>query len=201
MQLFYSEASPYARKVRVMLLELGLEAELTDCNPLQAGKDYLELNPLGKVPCLMTDQGALFDSDVIVDYLISLKLDKDPSDLNIQSNDWSKKVLYSAASGLLDIAVDRRKELALRNENERSKFWLARFDDGILRTVTWMEKSLTEQASSWQSISVAELTTAIALEYLDFRHPELGWRSHARNLGNWLEEIKDRASLEATRPV
>jgi len=78
MQLLSSPTSPYARKVRVVILEKGLadQVELLPGVPLGSDADAAPVraaNPLGKIPALIR-QGAptLFDSPVICEYLDSL---------------------------------------------------------------------------------------------------------------------------------
>ena len=67
MKLLYSSASPYARKVRVVLAEKRIDCELVAVMPPYAISEY---NPLGKVPTLLLDDGSsLYDSRVIVDFL------------------------------------------------------------------------------------------------------------------------------------
>src|SRR3546814_3506529 len=75
MQLFYSPTSPYARKCRVVARERGLMADLEEvvCNPMEDPAALHASNPLGKVPCLVLDDGvAVFDSPVIAEYLDGL---------------------------------------------------------------------------------------------------------------------------------
>src|SRR5689334_23546239 len=70
MKLFGSPASPYTRKVRVVLAEKRIECEmeLVDVQPVE--NPVNALNPLGKIPTLLLDDGsALYDSRVIVEYL------------------------------------------------------------------------------------------------------------------------------------
>src|SRR3546814_17278047 len=72
MQLFYSPTSPYARKCRVVARARGLMADLEEvvCNPMEDPAALQASNPLGKVPCLVPDDGvAVFDSPVIAEYL------------------------------------------------------------------------------------------------------------------------------------
>ena len=73
MKLIYANASPYARKVRVVLAEKKLDYQLVIENPWVPETTIGASNPLGKVPCLVLEGGeALFDSRVIVEYLDTL---------------------------------------------------------------------------------------------------------------------------------
>ena len=61
MKLYHSPTSPYVRKVMVTLHLTGQlgDVELTPGSgtPLEANADTITANPLGKVPCLIDDQG------------------------------------------------------------------------------------------------------------------------------------------------
>ena len=115
MKLLLSPASPYARKVWLAAAELGLEGRIEATNasasPVADTPELSALNPLGKIPVLITDEGdALFDSRVIADYLDSLT----PRRLCPASGEarWRVQTLHAAADGrpgddarICDIAV------------------------------------------------------------------------------------------------
>ena len=109
MKLLLSPASPYARKVWLAAAELGIEGRIEATNasasPVADTPELSALNPLGKIPVLITDEGdALFDSRVIADYLDSLT----PRRLCPASGEarWRVQTLHAAADGLLDAAPD-----------------------------------------------------------------------------------------------
>src|SRR5437764_15498188 len=77
MKLTYSPASPFARKVRIAAIELGLIDKIeflpTTVAPAQANDDYMRITPLKKLPVLILDNGdVILDSYVIVEYLDEL---------------------------------------------------------------------------------------------------------------------------------
>ena len=75
MKLRYSPTSPYVRKVTVTLIETGLEdrVERIPTSVWDPETDIATVNPLGKIPALITDDGeVLFDSPVICEYLDGL---------------------------------------------------------------------------------------------------------------------------------
>ena len=77
MKIYYSVTSPFVRKCLVAAHELGLRdrIELVDASahPVTRDRGLVALNPLGQVPTLVTDDGAvLYDSRVIVEYLNAL---------------------------------------------------------------------------------------------------------------------------------
>ena len=77
MKLTFSPASPFARKVRIAAIELGLIDKIefvpTAVVPGQANDEYTRINPLKKLPALILDNGdVVIDSYVIVEYLDEL---------------------------------------------------------------------------------------------------------------------------------
>src|SRR3569832_2492870 len=74
MKLSFSPASPFARKVRIAAIELGLidKIELMPASvaPGTPNEDYPRITPLKKLPVLITNDGdVILDSYVIVEYL------------------------------------------------------------------------------------------------------------------------------------
>lgn len=71
MKLYSVKLSPYAARVRMAIYAKDLPIEIV--YPPEGGTqspEYLAINPLGKVPCLMLDNGtSLPESEVILEYL------------------------------------------------------------------------------------------------------------------------------------
>jgi glutathione S-transferase len=67
--LLGSSVSPFVRKVRVCLVEKGLEFQQEQVNPFAPPEGYHEISPLGKIPALKDGDRALCDSSVICAYL------------------------------------------------------------------------------------------------------------------------------------
>ena len=69
-RLYHLPLSPFSRKVRLVLGEKRIEAELIEERPWERRLDFLRLNPAGKVPVLVTDKGrVLAGSQAIAEYL------------------------------------------------------------------------------------------------------------------------------------
>ncbi|MGH8321916.1 MAG: glutathione S-transferase N-terminal domain-containing protein, partial [Gammaproteobacteria bacterium] len=125
MKLIGSLSSPYVRKVRVMLAEKSIECPLVLEDVWAADTRIQTLNPLGKVPCLILDDGrALYDSRVICEYLDALppanSLIPSPFHDRIEVRRWE-----ALSDGVLDAGVLMRLEQTQREPQERSKKWLA----------------------------------------------------------------------------
>jgi glutathione S-transferase len=197
MQLFYSAASPYARKARVILIEKNLQdrVQLHHCMPLENPPSLLQANPLGKVPALILDNGqALYDSPVICEYLDAL----DPSTPLIPPHGdehWTVLRAHALADGLLDTAVAQIYE-SRRPDNERSPSVVARWQTQMLRAVDEMEVQLPLLP---QNLNLGHIAFACALGYLDLRFVHLDWRSTHPALARWFNDFSLRPSMRETR--
>ena len=70
-KLYGMTYSNYYNMVKVVLIEKGMEFEEVHLLPNQE-TEYLAKSPMGKVPCLETDEGFLTETGVIIDYLDAL---------------------------------------------------------------------------------------------------------------------------------
>src|SRR3970040_681958 len=70
MQLYYANNSPYARKVRVVLAERGIPHEAIAVDLDKPPAAFAKANPNLKVPCLVDGGQALFESNLVIDYLL-----------------------------------------------------------------------------------------------------------------------------------
>ncbi|BAJ00748.1 glutathione S-transferase [Shewanella violacea] len=197
MKLFYSDASPYSRCVRLVIRHLGITGiDEVITNPLDNGEDLLEVNPLGKVPCLQLNDGSsLFDSEVILRYL---DCEFGEGQLfGIREHNWIGESHFSLIKGLLDSADALRQEQMRQEEGKRSPFWTGRFEQALLRGLQHIEQ--TGLAMS-RDLSIQQICLACLLEYIDFRHGELEWRKVAPALALWLSEFDRLPAMQATRP-
>lgn len=197
MQLIYAKPSPYSRKARVTVLEKGLAGRVEEIvvSPMEDPAVLLEANPLGKVPALRLDDGrSLYDSWVICEYLDTLA----PTPRLIPDGPARFEVLRRAAlaDGVLDAAVTARLEL-LRPEDKRWTPWTDRQRRAIERGLAVMAQDVAALGSE---LTLAHIEFAVALEYLDFRLPDVAWRDAHPALAAWLGEFSQRPSMQATRP-
>src|SRR3954470_25073100 len=122
MKLLGSPASPYTRKVRVVLAEKRIECEMELVDVQPAENPVNAHNPLGKIPTLLLDDGsALYDSRVIVDFLDARspisRLIPDETRDRLAVRRWE-----ALADGVLDAGLLVRYE-SLREPRERSQSW------------------------------------------------------------------------------
>ena len=138
MKLFYSPASPYARKCRVVAIEKGMgdRVELITASPMANPADLLAANPLGKIPALLLADGRpIFDSPVICHYLDSLS---DTPRLIPSAPEARLDTLMREAlgDGIMDAALPMVQE-GRRPEAQRSPDWLERWAAAIRRSVAY----------------------------------------------------------------
>ena len=194
-------ASPFARKVRIVLRERALTGQIeeveTAVSPVAPNADLARSNPLVKIPALLLDDGTtLFDSRVICEYLDTLG----PAPRLFPAagmERFNALRLQSLCDGILDAAVITRYETAVRPEALRWKDWIAgqraKIDGGV--------DALEGEQSSWgQTFGIGQVGAACVLGYLDFRFPDITWRSRHPRLAAWFEEISKRPSVRDTTP-
>lgn len=199
MKLFSSKTSPFARKVRVTLLELGLEGlvEETFTDWSVNDPEFLEANPLGQIPALMTDKGqALPGSDLIIEYLQTRGGTLTSLPRGIAR--WAKLKRVNLADGVTEAAVSILLE-SRRPKAEQSPAWVARKNAAILRSLDALETEADELAAGLPS--VVEIAVGCALGYLDFRFDGLDWRSTRPALAAWYALFAERPSMLATAPI
>ncbi len=204
MKLIGAITSPYVRKVRIVMAEKKLEYEFVTEDVWAADTTMSEANPLGKVPCLIMEGGeALFDSRVIVEYVDTLspvgKLIPGSGRERAEAKTWE-----ALADGLLDAAILARLEATWpgRKEGERSQDWIDRQLKKINDSLRAMDRALSDRSHCLGThLSLADIAVGCALGYLDFRFPNIDWRSEHPNLGALYERLSQRQSFKDTAPV
>ncbi|WP_431113089.1 glutathione S-transferase N-terminal domain-containing protein [Variovorax paradoxus] len=200
MKLIYSLLSPYARKVLVLAHELGIvdQLELVAAVVTPTTHDPVANlhNPLGKVPALVLADGqAIVDSRVICDYLLdahgSASLSPDGAQL------WRMRTRAAVAEGLMDAAMVVRYEVGLRPQAVQWKEWVAAYEKKIVQALDFLEQSAAGVATPIPSL--ADIGTACALGYLDFRFAHLEWRQGRPRLTAAYEALAQRPSMIATQ--
>lgn len=196
MKLKYSPNSPYVRKVVIIGLELGLDdriiREALTLSPYDPNPEVTALNPLGKIPVLVTDDGmALFDSTVACEYLSAAANDHQwfPS---AGSARWHALRCNALANGMLEAAQLVRFELS-RPEPYRYAKWSDAQLGKVTRGFAFLEQNLPAEAD------IGAVAVASAIAWLDFRFPDLAWRDDAPALSAWFDRFSQRPSFASTK--
>jgi glutathione S-transferase len=204
MKLLGSSASPYVRKVRVVMAEKKLDYDFVTEDVWAAQTTIAESNPLGKVPCLIMEGAeALFDSRVIVEYLDTLspvgKLIPAVGRERAEVKTWE-----ALADGLLDAAILARLEATWsgRSEAQRSQVWIDRQLGKVHAALKAMSQGLGEKPfCAGIHLSLADIAVGCAVGYLDFRFAQVDWRTDYPNLLKLHDKLMQRPSFADTRPT
>lgn len=201
MKLFITPASPYARKVRIMLAEKHIECE-TEIVPSLAAPDspVPAYNPLGKVPTLVLDDGSsLYDSVVIVDYL-----DHKTPVARLIPQDNNHRALVRRWEALADGVCDAAIAVVMEKRRVPEK----QDETVIERQLIKVERGLKAMSedmgeNKWvvgEKFTLADIATGVALGYVELRMPEINWRETYPNLGRLYEQLMARPSFKDTVP-
>lgn len=198
MNLYLTMNSPYARKVRMVACELGLESSihLNEVNPRDPAGGLWSLNPLGKVPVLVTESGnEIYDSPVICEYLISLTHDQTLIPTDNQEALWRVRTLTALIDGILDAGM------AIRLEHQRPRE--AQLTAGVEKQINVIERGLDALQSAISEDNEFDLVSVgaiCALDWLKFRHKDLDFLRNRNLLNGWRRGHAVRYSVESTLP-
>ena len=201
MRLLMSPASPFVRKVRVLLAEAGRTDQVKEIsvNAVAVGEAdsaLIEANPLGKIPALVLDDGsALFDSRVIIRFLDqSFGLGLYPED-----RQWDVLTLEAMADAMMEAGVLMVYEKRFRPEDRQFDDWIEGQWTKISRTLGLLEAEWLERLDL--PLDAGQIGVACALGYLDFRHEDRNWRDGRPGLDAWFAKFGARKSMEMTAPI
>jgi glutathione S-transferase len=203
MKLIGAITSPYVRKVRIVMAEKKLEYQLVLEDVWAATTTIGQSNPLGKVPCLVMEGGeALFDSRVIVEDLDTLspvgKLIPVVGRERAEVKTWE-----ALADGVLDALILARLEATWphRREGERSQAWIDRQLGKTHDSLKAMSQGLGDKPfCTGNYMTLADIAVGCTLGYIDFRFPQIDWRTPHPNLARLYEKLIQRPSFTDTQP-
>ncbi|WP_075793559.1 glutathione S-transferase family protein [Massilia putida] len=201
MKLIGSVTSAYVRKARVVLAEKKLDYQFELENVWAPETNIASSNPLGKVPCLVMEDGStMYDSRVIAEYLDTLtpvcKL------LPANSRDRANvKVWEALADGVLDAAVLAFLERTWRPAEQQSQAWFDRQMGKVHAGIKVMSENLGEQPFCMGiHYTLADVAVGCTLGWLAFRFPDIAWRDTYPNLARLFDKLSERPSFKDTVP-
>jgi glutathione S-transferase len=201
-KLYYAPASPYVRKVMILLHETGLEPKVerlsSTTTPMKSDTALRKSNPLTKLPALILDSGeTLYDSRVICEYLDTTYAGGRffPADSTLR---WPALRRQSLADGLLDAGLIVRYETKMRPPEKLWEEWRSGQWAKVTEAATEMER---EAPKFGDTFDIGTIAIACALGYLDFRYPEFDWRDDSPALAAWFADFSKRPSLQKTVPT
>lgn len=200
MKLYHSPASPFVRKVVVLLHELGradaVQIDTVVTSAFASDKALMAANPLAKLPALARPDGiTLYDSRVITAYLNDLY---GGGFYPQTAARWEALTLEATGDGIMDAAVSMAYEVRLRPEAEQSADWIEAQWEKVARALAVLNARWMSHLSGPPTIG--HISVACALSYLDLRHGARNWRLENDALAKWHAEFDSRPSMAATRP-
>ena len=193
MKLFYAPFSPFARKVIACAIARGIAGQLTLQATSGEHPDLIAVNPLGKLPCLVTDDGvSLFDSRVICEFLDSVG--NDIPMFPAHAARVRALRLQALGDGISDAAVLRRGEQARPREAAR--------DEVIAVQKAKIDRSLAmlEHEPPSAHLDIGSIAVACALGYLDLRFAHEPWQQAHPTLANWHVQIMRHPCMTGSAP-
>jgi glutathione S-transferase len=199
MKLYGSATSPFVRKVRTFALERGVAIDFTVEDPWARSERLLTLNPLGKVPVLVLDDGeVLLDSLAIIEHLDEVA----PGDRWIPPSGASRREAlrwHVLAHGLIDAVVARLLETR-RPPEFRMADKIAREEERIASVLRRLETGAPlEPPSAGIRPDFPQVMIGVALRYMDFRYPH-EWKGVHPRLGLFAEAMGVRPAFISTEP-
>jgi glutathione S-transferase len=199
MKLYITPGSPYARMVRVLILEKELQrrVEVIVAQTRLADSPYYAINPSGRVPYLVRDDGVgLEESALICAYLD--QLDGKPAfALPAGDQSWEARRLEALARSMVDGIAVWGRELA-RPPNERSPTTIRHETERARRMADLWETQI-DHAMMRGALNLAQITLACGLG-LEARNPDFRWRASHPRLSDWFDRIAARPSFASTAP-
>jgi len=200
MKLTFSPASPFARKVRIAAIELGLIDKIefvpASVAPGQANEEYSRITPLKKLPVLILNTGeVILDSYVIVEYLNDLAGGNLIPDYG--PTRWKLKADHSLLQGMLDSMLLCRYEKMVRPQGLQ---WQAWYDDHWNRAWSGMARFEARDDVLSGSFNIAQIGLVCVLGYADFRFADCGWRKAYPKLDAFYQKVQQRASVKISAP-
>ena len=207
MKVVAANASPFARKVRIIIEEQGLtdSVEIVDpgaVTPVSNNEILNAASPLGILPVLVLDSGeSIVDSRTICDYLNDVSTEQGAQSLYPEAQDerYQTRSLAALTDGMMDVAVAMRYETALRPAELQWPEWLEKQQEKLVRSLDYLESRVGGLAAD--RLMMGEIGVACILGYMDFRFPDTDWRAGRAGLATWFEKVSSRKSLQDTVPA
>lgn len=196
MKLYQSPTSPYVRKVLAIAIEKGLESKIEKLPAREPGMHLDKLNPLDKIPTLVTDDGeVIIESALICQYLD--ELGGGGRKLYPPSGKERRRMLQLEAigHGVLDAGVLCRMEGRFHKPEQQSAEWLERQHKKIKRGYAMMEQALGEIGGA---VTPAHITFGVTIHFLERNDTYPGWRQDFPKLATWYDAFARTPCMVAT---
>lgn len=199
MKLYVTYTSPYARMPRIVRQEKGLEGqvEVVAAKTRAEDSDYYRINPSGRVPYLVTDDGTGYEGSALICQILDgldgaqrfaaptgpaaiefLRLEEYARSFMDGVSVWVRETLRPEADQSATVIAHERAR-----ESRLADFWEAAIDHPVLNG----------------DFNRVQLTLGCGL-LTDQRFPDMQWRTGRPKLVQWAEKIAARPSFVETHP-
>ncbi len=189
MKLYGTTTSPFVRRVRIVAAEVGEPVDRID-TATDAGMAQLrEVSPIRKVPVAVVDGRTLYDSRVIIDWLVTTR---GWGGVQPARDRWREQNLLNAIDGALDSVIQLfylRRDGVTVDGTPYAQRQLDRAD----AIFAWLAKELSPEA-----FALPEISVCCALDWMDFRN--VYPTDRAGGLAAVRAALRERPSMVATRP-
>lgn len=210
MKLISATPSPYARKVRIALVEKQIPFELSTEVPWDSTTTVPQYNPLEKLPILILDDGtSVYESYYILEY-IEANFSETPLIPSDPKEALKHKQVQVVSDGVCDACVLRFFEVQ-RGEGKISKEWLARQMRKVEGGVKWLDQTLRDNQTKHGSnddesfmvgdkFGIADVAAGSVLGYLSVRFTDFDWKTKYPALEKYWSRLETRPSFKDTVP-
>ncbi|KAK5173809.1 uncharacterized protein LTR77_002490 [Saxophila tyrrhenica] len=203
--LISATPSPYARKIRIALIEKRLPFTLQTEVPWDSTTATPQHNPLEKLPVLLLNDDvgtAVYESHFIMEWLEAKYPEHSLLPDDLEGKLFAKKVEV-LADGVCDALVLAFFE-KMRGEGLRSEAWMERqmrkADGGLRALATFVEQAGGGGFLIGERLTLADIAVGSALGWLSLRWPDHEWKTKHPKLNEYYERLEQRPTFDSTRP-
>ena len=189
MKLYGTTTSPFVRRVRVVAAEVGEPVDRIDTANDAGMAQLREVSAIRKVPVAVVDGRTLYDSRVIIDWLVTTR---GWGGVQPPRDRWREQNLLNAIDAALDSVIQLfylRRDGVTVDGTPYAQRQLDRAD----AIFAWLGKELSPDA-----FGLAEISVCCGLDWMDFRNVYPTERAKA--LDPVRAALRERPSMVATRP-
>lgn len=201
MKLYITPGSPYARMARVVVQEKNLEdrVEIIQAKTRTENSPYYEVNPSGRVPFLLLDDGRNFEESSLICRVLDSADDNPTLDSAPGAPEWELQRLESMARSMLDGISLWSREFTYRPAEIRSDFFIGHETARAKRMLDAFEREIENPVLNGP-LNMAQLTLACTLHGRDKLADGFEWRGERPKLAAWIDRIGERPSFASTKP-